>query len=142
AAAFRVPNIPCMLSSPSLWCAGTIAPDFPGGAAQVPGAVGLSEILLDIALAPPSRFFVALMGLVSVGSLYLYSTRFSKSRYFVWIFPIVIMFFYYRSFPNYIFYWAFPLAYEFFKSRPAVSIWHFSPLHRIPWHPSMGSTLR
>jgi len=139
---FLGPNIPFMLSSPFQWWAATIAPYFPGGAAQVPGGVGLSGVLLDLGVVPPPLFFVALMGLVGIGALYLYSTRFSKSRYFVWIFPIVIMFFYYRSFPNYIFYWAFPLAYEFFKSRPVLSIWHFSPLHRIPWHPSMGSTLR
>jgi hypothetical protein len=142
AAGFVVPNIPFMVSSPSLWWAATIAPYFPGGAAQVPGGIGLSEVLLDLGLAPPPLFFVALMGLIGVGSLYLYSTRFSKSRYFVWIFPIVIMFFYYRSFPNYIFYWAFPLAFEFFKNRPAISIWHFSPIHSLPWHPSIGSTFR
>src|SRR3989441_12567078 len=99
-AGFLGPNIPFMLSSPSLWWAATIAPYFPGGAAQVPGGIGLSEILLDLGLAPSPVFFVVLMGIVGVGSLYLYSTRFSKSRYFVWIFPIVIMFFYYRSFPN------------------------------------------
>jgi hypothetical protein len=52
------------------------------------------------------------------------------------------MFFYYRSFPNYIFYWMFPLVYEFFKNRPAISIWRFSPFHGIPWHPSISSTLR
>src|SRR5713226_9115564 len=142
AAGFIGPNIPFMLSSPAQWWAATIAPYFPGGAAQVPGGVGLSEILLDLGVAPSPLFFVTLMGLVGVGSLYLYSTRFSKSRYFVWIFPIVIMFFYYRSFPNYILYWAFPLAFEFFKNRPTISIWHFSPLHSIPWHPSVGSTLR
>src|SRR2546422_2899002 len=51
------------------------------------------------------------------------------------------MFFSYRSFPNYIFYLAFPLAFEFFKNRPAISIWHFSPLPTIPWHSSIGSTL-
>ncbi|HEX9429480.1 MAG TPA: hypothetical protein VF944_03810, partial [Candidatus Bathyarchaeia archaeon] len=136
------PNIPFMLSSPVQWWAATIAPYFPGGAAQIPGGIGLSEILLDLGLAPPPLLFVALMGIAGVGSLYLYSTRFSKSRYFVWIFPIVIMFFYYRSFPNYIFYWAFPLAFEFFKNRPAISIWHFSPFHGIPWHPSIRSTLR
>ena len=141
-AGFLIPNIPFMLSSPSLWWAATIAPYFPGGAAQVPGGIGLSEILLDIGLAPPPLFFVVLMGLAGVGSLYLYSTHFSKSRYSVWIFPIVIMFFYYRSFPNYIFYWAFPLAYEFFKNRSAISIWHFSPFRGMPWHPSIGSTLR
>jgi len=128
-AGFLGPNIPFMLSSPSLWWAATIAPYFPGGAAQVPGGVGLSEILLDIGLAPPPLFFVALMGLVGVGSLYLYSTRFSKSRCFVWIFPIVIMFFYYRSFPNYIFYWAFPLAFEFFKTRHL-----YLALFTIPHH--------
>jgi uncharacterized membrane protein len=141
-AGFLVPNIPFILSSPSLWWAATIAPYFPGGAAQVPGGIGLSEILLDVGLAPPPLFFVVLMGLVGVGSLYLYSSRFSKSRYFVWLFPIVIMFFYYRSFPNYIFYWVFPLGFELFKNRPAVSIWRFSPFHIIPWHPSIGSTIR
>jgi len=139
---FLGPNIPFMLSSPSQWWAATIAPYFPGGAAQVPGGVGLSGILLDLGVVPPPLFFVAIMGLVGIGALYLYSTRFSKSRYFVWIFPIVIMFFYYRSFPNYIFYWAFPLAYEFFKNRPAISIWRFSSFHTMPWHPSMGSALR
>jgi len=142
AVGFLGPNIPFMLSSPAQWWAATIAPYFPGGAVQVPGGIGLSEILLDLGFAPPPSYFVVLMGLAGVGSLYLYSTRFSKSRYFLWIFPIVIMFFYYRSFPNYIFYWAFPLAYEFFKNRPAISIWHFSPFRGIPWHPSIGSTLR
>src|SRR5712692_9994847 len=142
AAGFLGPNIPFMLSSPSQWWAATIAPYFPGGAAQVPGGIGLSEILLDLGFSPSPLFFVVLMGVVGVGSLYLYSTRFSKSRYFVWIFPIVIMFFYYRSFPNYILYWAFPLAFEFFKNRPTISIWHFSPFHGIPWHPSIGPTLR
>jgi len=139
---FLGPNIPFMFSSPGQWWAATITPYFPGGAAQVSGGIGLSGILLDLGLAPPPLFFVGLMGLAGVGSLYLYSTRFSGSRYFVWIFPIVIMFFYYRSFPNYIFYWGCPLAFEFFKNRPAISIWHFSPMHSIPWHPSLGSTLR
>src|SRR2546428_433321 len=142
ATGFLGPNIPFMLSSPSQWWAATITPYFPGGAAQVPGGVGLSGVLLDLGVVPPPLFFVALMSLVGVGALYLYSTRYSKSRYFVWIFPIMIMFFYYRSFPNYIFYWAFPLAYEFFKNRPAISIWHFSPFQRIPWHPAIGSTIR
>ena len=141
-AGFIVPNIPFVLSSPSQWWTATMAPYFPGGAAQVPGGIGLSGILLDIGIAPPPLFFVTLMVLVGVGSLYLYSTRFSKSRYFVWIFPIIIMFLYYRSFPNYIVYWTFPLAFEFFKGRPSLSIWRFSPIHTIPWHPTIGSTLR
>jgi uncharacterized membrane protein len=142
AAGFIGPNIPFMISAPYQWWVATIAPYFPGGAAQVPGGIGLSEILLDLGVAPPPLFFIVLMGIFGIGSLYLYSTRFSKSRYFVWIFPIVIMFLYYRSFPNYIVYWAFPLAFEFFKSRPSLSIWRFSPIHAFPWHPTMGSTLR
>jgi hypothetical protein len=141
-AGFIGPNIPFMISSPSEWWAATIAPYFPGNAAQVPGGVGLSGILLDIGIIPPPLFFVAIMSVVGIGSMYLYSSRFSKSRYFVWIFPIIIMLLYYRSFPNYIVYWVFPVAFEFFKNRPAISIWHFSPIHGISWHPSMGSTLR
>src|SRR5438094_7459632 len=115
-----------MLASPVDWFAATSSPFSTGGAVRVSRGMRLSVILLDLGFAPPPSYFVVLMGLAGVGSLYLYSTRFSKSRYFLWIFPIVIMFFYYRSFPNYIFYWAFPLAYEFFKNRPAISIRHFS----------------
>src|SRR5947199_727699 len=58
AVGFLGPNIPFMLSSPALWWAATIAPYFPGGAVQVPGGIGLSEILLDIGLVPPTQFFV------------------------------------------------------------------------------------
>jgi hypothetical protein len=141
-AGFIGPNIPFMISSPSEWWAATIAPYFPGNAAQVPGGIGLSGILLDIGIIPPPVFFVAIMSVVGIGSMYLYSTRFSKSRYFVWIFPIIIMLLYYRSFPNYIVYWVFPVAFEFFKNRPAISVWHFSPIHGISWHPSMGPVLR
>src|SRR3989449_9762713 len=97
---FIGPNIPFMLSSPSQWWAATIAPYLPGGAVEIPGGIGLSAILLRLGIAPPPLFFVVLMGLVGMGSLYLYATRYSKSRYYVWIFPALILFFYYRSFPN------------------------------------------
>ena len=139
---FIGPNIPFMISSPTEWWAATIAPYFPGNTAQVPGGIGLSGVLLDIGIIPPPVFFVAIMSVVGMGSMYLYATRFSKSRYFVWIFPIIIMLLYYRSFPNYIVYWVFPVVFEFFKNRPAISLWHFAPIHGISWHPSMGSTLR
>ena len=128
---FIGPNIPFILSSPSQWWAATIAPYLPGGAVEIPGGIGLSGILLRVGISPPPLFFVALMGLVGIGSLCLYATRYSKSRYYVWIFPIMILFFYYRSFPNYIFYWSLPLALEFFRNRPAVSLWRFSPFTGI-----------
>ena len=135
---FIGPNIPFILSSPSQWWAATIAPYLPGGAVEIPGGIGLSGILLRVGISPPPLFFVALMGLVGIGSLYLYATRYSKSRYYVWIFPVMILFFYYRSFPNYVFYWSLPLALEFFRNRPAVSFWHFSPFTGIALRPTIA----
>ncbi|HEV2119189.1 MAG TPA: hypothetical protein VGS11_03635 [Candidatus Bathyarchaeia archaeon] len=141
-AGFLGPNIPFILSSPSQWWLATIAPYLPGGSVEVPGGIGLSGILLQLGLAPPPLFFVVLMGLAGMGSLFLYATRYSGSRFYVWIFPVVVMFFYYRSFPNYIFYWVFPLGFEFFRNRPARPIWHISSFSSIPWHPAIGGRLR
>src|SRR3989441_179390 len=135
---FIGPNIPFMLSSPSQWWAATIVPYLPGGVVEIPGGIGLSGILLRAGISPPPLFFVALMGLVGIGSLFLYATRYSKSRYYVWIFPVMILFFYYRSFPNYIFYWSLPLVLEFFRNRPAVSFWHFSPFQGIALRPTIA----
>src|SRR2546422_4131160 len=127
-----------MLSSPSQWWAATIVPYLPGGVVEIRGGIGLSGILLRAGISPPPLFFVALMGLVGIGSLFLYATRYSKSRYYVWIFPVMILFFYYRSFPNYIFYWSLPLVLEFFRNRPALSIWHFSPFKGIALRPTIA----
>ncbi len=138
AAGFLGPNIPFILSAPSQWWTATIAPYLPGGAVEVSGGIGLSGILLRLGIAPPPLFFVVLMGLVGMGSLYLYATRYSKSRYYVWIFPALILFFYYRSFPNYIFYWSLPLALEFFRNKPGLSIWHFSPFSGIALRPTIA----
>jgi len=138
AAGFLGPNIPFILSAPSQWWTATIAPYLPGGAVEVSGGIGLSGILLRLGIAPPPLFFVVLMGLVGMGSLYLYATRYSKSRYYVWIFPALILFFYYRSFPNYIFYWSLPLALEFFTNKPGLSIWHFSPFSGIALRPTIA----
>jgi len=135
---FIGPNIPFMLSSPSQWWAATIVPYLPGGVVEIPGGIGLSGILLRAGISPPPLFFVALMGLVGIGSLFLYATRYSKSRYYVWIFPVMILFFYYRSFPNYIFYWSLPLVLEFFRNRPALAIWHFSPFKGIALRPTIA----
>jgi hypothetical protein len=142
AAGFLGPNIPFIISSPSQWWVATIVPYLPGGVVEVPGGIGLSGILLHAGIAPPPLFFVGLMGLVSVSALYLYATRFSRSRYYVWIFPVIILFFYYRSFPNYVFYWSLPLALEFFRNRPRLSIWQFSPLSSIALRPTIAVGLR
>src|SRR6267143_1601311 len=54
---FLGPNLPFILASPSSWWASTIVPYFPGAAAMVPGGVGLSEIFLDLGIAPSPIFF-------------------------------------------------------------------------------------
>ena len=127
ATGFLGPSLPFILTSPSQWWAATVVPYFPGSAAMISGGMGLSEILMDIGAAPPAPFYMFLMGLVGGCLLYLYATRFWRSRCLVWIFPIITIFFYYRSFPNYIFYWGFPLALEYFRNKPTLSVWPFSP---------------
>jgi uncharacterized membrane protein len=129
---FFGPSLPFILSSPSQWWTSTMVPYFPGAAAMVSGGLGLSEILLDMGASPPALYFMILMGIVGGYLLYFYSKRYWKSRCLVWVFPVFTILFYYRSFPNYVFYWGFPLALEYFKTQPTLSIWPFSPLKTTP----------
>src|SRR2546427_785067 len=77
--------------------------------AQVPGGIGLSGFLLDLGIALPSSFFLVLMGGVSGILFYLYAKHYRGLNSMVFAFPILIFFFYYRSFPNYMAYWLFHL---------------------------------
>jgi hypothetical protein len=131
-AGFLGPSLPFILASPSQWWASTMLPYFPGAAAMVSGGIGLSEILMDFGFAPPALYFMILMGFVGGCLLYLYATRFWKSKSLVWVFPVITILFYYRSFPNYIFYWGFPLALEYFRGKPRLVIWPFSPFQVTP----------
>ena len=137
-AGFIVPNLPFIISSPSAWWAGTMAAYLPTNAPQVAGGVGLSAILIDLGISPPSYFFVALMGLATAGTMYLYSKRFARYKHFVWIMPAVVLFFYYRSFPNYIIYWFIPLLPELLRYKPGGFHWNpISKLGHIQWHPPL-----
>lgn len=126
---FIGPNLPFILSSPSSWWAGTVAAYLPGKAPQVAGGMGLSEILLNLGISPPSSFFIVLMAAVTFAALFLYARRFGQYSRLAFAIPSLILFFYYRSFPNYIFYWIIPLLAELvgfkgqgFPAGPATDI--------------------
>src|SRR2546427_8283425 len=108
-AGFWIPNLPFLLVSPHDWWEGVVAPYLPGTTPQIMGGIGLSEILTTMGLNPPSSVFFLLMGLALASSLFVYARWFGRLRNLVWILPICILFFYYRSFPNYMFFWLIPL---------------------------------
>src|SRR3989442_15326289 len=108
-AGFWIPNLPFLFLSPHDWWEGVVAPYLPGTTPQIMGGIGLSEVLTSMGLNPPSSVFFLLMGLTFAGSLFAYAKRFGKMKNLVWFLPICILFFYYRSFPNYMFFWLIPL---------------------------------
>src|SRR5207237_7105182 len=110
--AFLLPNLPFIIYSPGSWWAAVVAPFLPNAPAQVPGGIGLSGFLLDLGIALPSSFFLVLIGGVSSILFYLYAKHYRGLNSVVFTFPILIFFFYYRSFPNYMAYWLFPLVLE------------------------------
>src|SRR6267378_8551381 len=107
-AGFWIPNLPFLLFSPHDWWEGVVAPYLPGTTPQIMGGIGLSEVLTSMGLNPPSSVFFLLMGLTFTGSLFAYGRWFGRMKNFVWLLPIGILYFYYRSFPNYMFFWLIP----------------------------------
>lgn len=139
---FFIPNIPFIALSPLAWWAGTIAAYLPGRAPQVAGGVGLSGILIGLGISLPSYFFVAMMAFASVGTIYLYHSRFHQFKHFAWAMPILILFFYYRSFPNYMIYWLIPLLLEILRYKPGGLGFDLRSLLRKPqWHASIPSSI-
>src|SRR6266481_2771106 len=141
--AFFLPNLPFIVASPSSWWAAIVAPYLPNATPQVPGGIGLSSFLLDLGIALPSTFFLALMlGTASI-FLYIYARNYRGLNSIVFAFPIFLFFFYYRSFPNYMAYWLFPLVFELGRLggprfRPHLKM----KLPSIAWRPSGGTLLR
>jgi len=127
-AGFWIPNLPFLLFSPHEWWAGVVAPYLPGTTPQIMGGIGLSEVLTSLGLNPPSSVFFLLMGLAFAGSLFAYARWFGTMKNLVWILPVGILYFYYRSFPNYMFFWLIPLIPDLarmkvnpFGLRPSIS---------------------
>ncbi len=141
--AFFLPNLPFIIYSPGSWWAAVVAPFLPNAPAQVPGGIGLSGFLLDLGIALPSSFFLVLMGGVSGILFYLYAKHYRGLNSIVFAFPILIFFFYYRSFPNYMAYWLFPLVLELCRlGGPNLRLAFTTRLPSIVWRPPTGTFLR
>jgi hypothetical protein len=142
-AAFFLPNLPFIISTPGSWWADVVAPFLPNAPAQVPGGIGLSSFLLDLGIALPSSFFLVLMGGTTSILLYLYAKRYRGLNSLVFAFPILIFFLYYRSFPNYMAYWLFPLVLELCRlGGPNLRLAFTARIPRVAWHPPAGTFLR
>jgi hypothetical protein len=140
AGAFFLPNLPFIIASPGAWWRDIVTPYLPGSVAQVPGGIGLSNFLLDLGIALPSSFYLVLM----LGSLtfltYAYSRHYRGLNSMVFAFPIVLFFFYYRSFPNYIAYWIFPLVLDVCRlGGPNIRLLFAHSIGSISWRPSLKS---
>jgi len=136
-AAFILPNLPFMLASPSSWWADVVAPYLPSAVGQVPGGIGLSNILLDLGIALPSSFYLILMLGTSTLLLYTYSRHYRGLNSMVFAFPIVLFFFYYRSFPNYMAYWTFPLVLDICRlGGPNIKLFFANMMRTLSWRPS------
>ena len=141
--AFFLPNLPFIILSPGSWWADVVAPFLPNAPAQVPGGIGLSGFLLDVGIALPSSFFLVLMGGVSGILFYLYAKHYRGLNSMVFAFPILIFFFYYRSFPNYMAYWLFPLVLELCTlGGPNFKIISIIRFRSIAWLPPTGTFLK
>src|SRR2546422_8309050 len=141
--AFFLPNLPFIISTPASWWADVVAPFLPNTPAQVPGGIGLSSVLLDLGIALPSSFFLVLMLGGSTAMLYLYARHYRGLNSLVFAFPILVFFFYYRSFPNYMAFWLFPLVFELCRlGGPNLRIAFAMRLPSIAWRAPTGTFLR
>jgi len=141
--AFFLPNLPFIISTPASWWADVVAPFLPNTPAQVPGGIGLSSVLLDLGIALPSSFFLVLMLGGSTAMLYLYARHYRGLNSLVFAFPILVFFFYYRSFPNYMAFWLFPLVFELCRlGGPNLRLAFAMRLPSIAWRAPTGTFLR
>ncbi len=122
-ASFLAPNIPFILASPSSWWDAIAAPYLPGRTSMVPGGIGLSEILPDLGVAVSPVVFTLITTMVSAVCVGLYLLRYKRLNRFLWAFPIIILFFYSRSLPNYILFWSLPYLFEWLKyGSPSLAV--------------------
>jgi hypothetical protein len=141
--AFFLPNLPFIFNGPSTWWADVVEPFLPNAPSQVPGGIGLSGFLLDLGIALPSSSFLVLMAGISGILLYVYAKHYRVLNSLLFAFPILIFFFYYRSFPNYMAYWLFPLVLELCRlGGPSLRLAFTTRLPNIAWRPPTGTFLR
>jgi hypothetical protein len=142
-AAFFLPNLPFIIASPGAWWTDIVTPYLPNSPSQVPGGVGLSNILLDLGIALPSTFYLVLVLGASSFLLYAYARHYRGLNSIVFALPIFIFFLYYRSFPNYMAYWGFPLVLELTRlGSPNLRTVFSIRLPSIAWRPPTGTLLK
>ena len=126
---FMVPNVPFITASPSAWWAAIIAPYLPSKTSLVPGGIGLAEILPDSGLGLSPIVLTAITGFASAVCIGVFLIRYRKLSRFLWAMPIIVLFFYPRSLPNYLVYWSFPYLFEWFKyGSPSLSMFRLHSL--------------
>ena len=138
-----IPNLPFIITTPSAWWNDIVAPYLPNASPQVPGGIGLSNILLDVGIAIPSSFFLVLVLGASTVLLYAYARHFTRLNSLTFAFPILLFFFYSRSFPDYMAYWLFPLVLDLCRlGRPSLKLALAARIRSIDWHLPTGTFLR
>ncbi len=140
--AFLVPNIPFIITSPSLWWQGTVKPYLPSGTPLVTEGVGLSEIMGDLGVALSPSVYTLLTALAGGLLFVAYALAYSKLKRYLWAMPVFTLFFYHRSFPNYLAFWVFPLVPELMFYRSTGSFWRLPSLRLFDWRPGAFSLSR
>ena len=141
--AFLLPNLPFIVASPGAWWTDIVAPYLPNSPSQVPGGIGLSNILLDIGIALQSSFYLVTMLGVSSLLLFAFARHYRGLNSLVFAFPIIMFFFYYRSFPNYMAFWVFPLVLDFCRlGGPNLKLLASIRMPTISWRPAAKPLLR
>lgn len=131
--AFLVPNIPFIVTNPAAWWTGTVKPYLPSGTPLVSEGVGLSEIMADVGVGLSPSVYTVLTALAGASLLAVFALRYSKLKRYLWAMPVFTLFFYHRSFPNYLCFWVFPLVPELMFYRSA-GFWRLPSLRLPGWH--------
>ena len=131
--AFLVPNIPFIITSPVAWWQGTVTPYLPSGAPLVTEGIGFSEIMGDLGVALSPSVYTLLTALAGGLLFVTYALSYSKLKRYLWAMPVFTLFFYHRSFPNYLCFWVFPLVIELMFYRSSGSFWRLPNFHVSDW---------
>lgn len=99
---FIIANMPFILTSPATWFNSLIAPEV----VQMVGAgQGLGAISFAGFYHISRSYFIIVMGVVAVLMMVLYCLEYRSMKYTAAVLPMVIMFFNYRLFINYLIFW-------------------------------------
>lgn len=110
--AFLLPNLPFLISDPGAWLRGVLTP-LGSSAPLVMQGQGLTLLEASGVENMSRSFFTVVLALMLAASLALYVVYFARLRWFAWIAPMLLTWFYARSLQNYFIYFV-PVAYYAF----------------------------